>query len=142
MRGIAVSRQEQVIPGIVRRLSGRGRRAFARRRVEMDDGPADDDAVSACLAGLSQDRSQWAAVRLRVRQGAGRKAGALGLIEPPLHRVAAEDEGRLHRVAREDWLSLVCSWPYLKSGGDDVFPEGRLRLRDVGAPATPSIHRP
>ena len=35
MRGIAASRQEQVIPGIVRRLSGRGRRAFARHRVEQ-----------------------------------------------------------------------------------------------------------
>ena len=70
MRGIAASRREQVIPGIVRCLSGRGRPAFARRRVETDDRPADDDAVSAGFAGLSQDRSQGGlAAVLRQRSG-------------------------------------------------------------------------
>jgi hypothetical protein len=70
MRGIAASRREQVIPGIVRRLSGRGRRAFARHRVEIDDRPADDDAVSAGFA---------ACLRIVVREGwrlrFGRAAG-------------------------------------------------------------------
>jgi hypothetical protein len=50
------------------------------------------------------------------------------LIEPPLHRLATEDEGRLHRVAREDdrvhlgQLRLLVD--YLKSGRDDVSPGG------------------
>jgi hypothetical protein len=72
----------------------------------------------------------------------------LGLIEPPLHRVATEDEGRLHRVARDDDRvhlgQLRLLEDYLKSGNQGVmtFPrKGRLRMRDVAAPAIPSSHR-
>jgi hypothetical protein len=67
------------------------------------------------------------------------------LIEPPLHRLATEDEGRLHRVAREDdrvhlgQLRLLVD--YLKSGVMKFPREGWLRMRDVAAPAIPSSQR-
>ena len=128
MRGIAASRREEVIPGIFRRL-GRGRRAFARDRIEIDDRPTDDDAVSAGFAGLSQDRSQGGLTAALPQSSGPRpvrenlrtlsRARPQGLIKPRLHkdtsgdaetRCARADEWRVADDDRVHWVSFVCLW--------------------------------